>query len=40
MSEKELEHIISKVKEAELVLIGLGEEVDLTRQIKADELIT
>lgn len=37
MSEKRLEHIISKIKEAELVLVGLGEELDLTRQFKEDE---
>ncbi len=37
MSEKELEHIISKINEAELVLVGLGEELDLTRQLKVEE---
>lgn len=37
MSEKELEHIITKIKEAELVLVGLGEELDLTRQLKAGD---
>lgn len=37
MSEKNLEYIISKIKDAELVLVGLGEELDLTRQIKLDE---
>lgn len=37
MVEKELEHIISKIYEAELVLVGLGEELDLTRQLKEDE---
>lgn len=37
MSEKNLEYIISKIKDAELVLVGLGEELDLTRQIKVDE---
>lgn len=34
MSEKELEHIITKIKEADLVLVGLGEELDLARQLK------
>ena len=37
MVEKELEHIISKINEAELVLVGLGEELDLTRQLKENE---
>lgn len=37
MSERKLEHIISKIKEAELILIGLGEEIDLSRQMKVDE---
>lgn len=37
MSEKELEHIVSKIKEAELVLVGVGEELDLIRQLKADK---
>lgn len=37
MSEKKLDHVISKIKEAELVLVGLGEELDLARQIKEDE---
>lgn len=36
MSEKELEHIISKIKEAELVLVGLGEELDLTGRIQEE----
>ncbi|MBD5471977.1 MAG: hypothetical protein HDR20_03460 [Lachnospiraceae bacterium] len=36
MSKKDLEHIISKINEAELVLVGLGEELDLTRQIRED----
>lgn len=38
MSEKELEHIITKIKEAELVLVGLGEELDLTGRLKAGDV--
>ncbi|MCM1128084.1 MAG: hypothetical protein NC429_16640 [Lachnospiraceae bacterium] len=37
MSKKELEHIIDKIKEAELVLVGLGEELDLCKELKTDE---
>lgn len=37
MSEKELEHIVTKIKEAELVLVGLGEELDLTSRLKAGD---
>lgn len=36
MPKRELEHIIDKIKEAELVLVGLGEELDLSRGLKAD----
>lgn len=37
MAAMEIEHIISKIKEAELVLVGLGEELDLVRRLKAEE---
>lgn len=37
MAVKELEYIVTKIKEADLVLIGLGEELDLVRQIKKME---
>lgn len=37
MLKKDLEHIINKLKEAELVLVGLGEELDLTKGIKGEE---
>lgn len=39
MSEKELRHIISKITEAEFILVGLGEELDLIRQFKEDKCV-
>ena len=33
----EIEHIVSKIKEAELILVGLGEELDFVRQLKMEE---